>query len=417
MKQKTTLAMIIIVLAVLFTVLPLQAADVELKQEDLPALWTLQKTVAAPEEQLPAFSQKLGGKIAGIKNYLINAGGFGLQINTIQGKDAGEAGKVYGNLVNATGNPAQFHLAGNTVIEFVCQNNYVFQKARDVLGLYDGKEYKYNISFTAAPLAGMENPMELNRLANLLVKYQVQQNNDYAAAIEGLRGDFTFAERLDISLPLLAGGRSIFAFSGGVTSREENGLVRYTLEKTGGELGIPQVSVAGEVTVRPFASYKEDNLDRELYTRETASWPISNVRVKELAEQIAAGKKTDREKVEAILAWIRQNLSYQGETGSRYGVEQALEQGYGRCLDYTDVMVSLARAAGLPARMVLGWVRNMAGHAWVEVYLEGEGWTAVDATTSWLGVSEDYIPLSISTDGEIPFTYWMFPTIEQVVEK
>src|SRR5688572_21862019 len=65
----------------------------------------------------------------------------------------------------------------------------------------------------------------------------------------------------------------------------------------------------------------------------------------------------------------------------------------GFCEHFSSAFVFLARAAGIPARVVTGYqggelnafdgiitVRQTEAHAWAEVYVRGRGWTRVDPT-------------------------------------
>jgi hypothetical protein len=65
----------------------------------------------------------------------------------------------------------------------------------------------------------------------------------------------------------------------------------------------------------------------------------------------------------------------------------------GFCGHYASAFVSLMRAAGVPARIVTGYlggewnpigryfiVRQSDAHSWAEVWLEGRGWTRIDPT-------------------------------------
>jgi len=67
----------------------------------------------------------------------------------------------------------------------------------------------------------------------------------------------------------------------------------------------------------------------------------------------------------------------------------------GFCEHYSGAFVFMARAAGIPARVVIGYqgaeknplsdywiVRYANAHAWIEVWLEGEGWLRVDPTSA-----------------------------------
>lgn len=78
------------------------------------------------------------------------------------------------------------------------------------------------------------------------------------------------------------------------------------------------------------------------------------------------------------------------------GVDEFLfETRRGFCEHYAGAFVFLARAAGIPARVVVGYqggeyndvgnyveVRQFDAHAWTEVWFEGEGWRRIDPTTA-----------------------------------
>lgn len=121
--------------------------------------------------------------------------------------------------------------------------------------------------------------------------------------------------------------------------------------------------------------------------------------VKERADQITRGAKSDLDKARFIYEWIVEN-TYRKPTVRGCGVGDIrfmLESGDlgGKCADLNALFVGLARAAGLPARDVYG-IRvapsqlgykslgassqdiTHAQHCRAEVYLTGYGWTPVD---------------------------------------
>ena len=67
----------------------------------------------------------------------------------------------------------------------------------------------------------------------------------------------------------------------------------------------------------------------------------------------------------------------------------------------------------MPARQIMGWVDGMGGHIWAEAYIKNEGWIQLDATASFLGVSEDYVPFFIIEDGRVPAVYWDSPVLKR----
>ena len=103
----------------------------------------------------------------------------------------------------------------------------------------------------------------------------------------------------------------------------------------------------------------------------------------EQAAQLVAGVAPGYAQVEAIRAWIQQNLTY------RYGVSDAatdaldtLANGAGVCRDFSHVGIAMCRALYIPARMVVGYLHGldpMDMHAWFEAFVGGR-WYTFDAT-------------------------------------
>lgn len=85
----------------------------------------------------------------------------------------------------------------------------------------------------------------------------------------------------------------------------------------------------------------------------------------------------------AMAEWTRSNIAYvPGSSDTETTSADTIEQKQGICRDFAHVMISFARAVGLPARMVSAYAWNLDPpdfHAVVEVYLQG-GWYLVDPT-------------------------------------
>ena len=154
--------------------------------------------------------------------------------------------------------------------------------------------------------------------------------------------------------------------------------------------------------------------------RGTAFWPADDTEMIKLALKITEGAQTNDEKVAAILKWLApgKNIKYSGQTGSRYGTKQVLTQKFGHCWDFSDVFVTLARAAGIPSRQVAGWLYGTSGHVWCEYYREGKGWQQVDPTGgNVLPCGLYHLAYFTSEDGNMPIVYLSMPSIAIVDTK
>ena len=63
---------------------------------------------------------------------------------------------------------------------------------------------------------------------------------------------------------------------------------------------------------------------------------------------------------------------------------------HGTCLGYATLLATMARAAGIPSRVVIGYVYLLGifgGHAWTEVRV-GESWLPLDAAVVSPGVAD-----------------------------
>lgn len=121
-------------------------------------------------------------------------------------------------------------------------------------------------------------------------------------------------------------------------------------------------------------------------------------RVIELAYSITRGIKTPLEKALALQAYLQQNYDYTLQPPyTPPGVDFVdyflfeLKRGY--CTYFATAMAVMGRIVGLPTRYVEGFkmpsqpyrentyeVKNLNGHAWVEIYFPKVGWLTFDPT-------------------------------------
>jgi transglutaminase-like putative cysteine protease len=127
-------------------------------------------------------------------------------------------------------------------------------------------------------------------------------------------------------------------------------------------------------------------------------------RVRDLAFEITSDQTNPYDQATAIEAYLRQYPYTLDVPAPPVGRDLAdfflfdLQQGY--CDYYASTMVVLARAVGIPTRLVVGYargnyeksnntfiVRANNAHAWVEIYFPGSGWIEFEPTTSQPGIA------------------------------
>jgi len=125
--------------------------------------------------------------------------------------------------------------------------------------------------------------------------------------------------------------------------------------------------------------------------------PDRNPKSQELATQLRRGAASDGAYIDAVLDYFRTGKFQYTLTPPRLGQDSVDDFLFGTrlgfCGHFASAFVSLMRAAGIPARVVTGYlggewnpigsyfiVRQSDAHSWAEVWLEGRGWTRVDPT-------------------------------------
>ncbi len=128
--------------------------------------------------------------------------------------------------------------------------------------------------------------------------------------------------------------------------------------------------------------------------------PAIDPRMRRLAEDLTRGIENDYDKAVRIESYLKQNHRYTTQMG--IGAQSAdplaaflFETREGHCEYFASAMVVLLRLAGVPCRMVNGFlggdyneigdafiVRQAHAHVWVEVFFPGESWVEFDPTPS-----------------------------------
>lgn len=123
---------------------------------------------------------------------------------------------------------------------------------------------------------------------------------------------------------------------------------------------------------------------------------VDNAEIRAKALEVTRTAETVNAKAAAIMDFVVGRIRYDGSSPNRNkGALAGFTGGSGVCTEYANLFVAMARANGIPARVVYGWAKDVPDttyptlvgrldgtvrHAWAE-YLDPErGWVPVDPT-------------------------------------
>ncbi len=167
-----------------------------------------------------------------------------------------------------------------------------------------------------------------------------------------------------------------------------NWLAQYSL-LPGAKLSI-EASLLINMLLEPKEGYADNVPDQILYTSPQKYWEVQNPQIQELAKKYTTAR--------AIYAYVSQTLGYDytrvSQTPIRKGALLALNSPKNSiCMEFTDLFIAIARAAGIPAREAVGYSYTTNSrlrplslvadvlHAWPEYYdSEKKVWIPVDPT-------------------------------------
>lgn len=117
--------------------------------------------------------------------------------------------------------------------------------------------------------------------------------------------------------------------------------------------------------------------------------PVNHPKIKELVKEATKGRRGILEKARGVYEWTIAN-THRDSSVKGCGLGRAIQvlteaNGGGKCADISSVFITVARAAGIPARDVFGLRTSgkngeITGdfHCWAEFYLPGRGWVMAD---------------------------------------
>lgn len=375
-----------------------------------PPGWEIVSNVELKDSQLAQFSKKLGLPLKSMFNTVVRFDNKNLQINSITTQKEADAEQLKTMLRKGKSNPRWVVRNATIVYEFVVRtpaDAHIASKARYAFPILPPRR-TYQVAFEAIPIQGEEagtEPDARNQLFNLLIDSSA--NPAIPAKIETMAKRFRFGKEFDLVKDLQGSVITQWKSNNSqVSTQDDPECSHIKVLGAQSKFGMPLVNLTATISID---SSQKRKVDPQLKTSQllegNSRFPIESLELQRVVSKTISASDSDLIKLEKLLNWFSEpaNIRYDGSTGSRYGTATVLKQHFGRCWDYADLFVTMARAAGLPSRQVYGWLHESEGHVWCDVIVDGH-WQMVDPTTGTI-TGSDYLPFCISSDGEFPLLY------------
>jgi transglutaminase-like putative cysteine protease len=158
------------------------------------------------------------------------------------------------------------------------------------------------------------------------------------------------------------------------------------------------------------------------YLKATATFDSDSEAIKKKAQQLTEGKNDDIEKAKALFYFVRDEIPYNLYTPKHmpehFRASNTLARGTGYCVQKAVLLVALARAAGIPARLCCAKIRNhlvppkvlerlktdiFPWHGYAELYLEGKWVKATPAFDIKMCREHRFIPVEFDGRNDATF--------------
>ena len=121
-------------------------------------------------------------------------------------------------------------------------------------------------------------------------------------------------------------------------------------------------------------------VETSVYPESSSSNIIRVFNPSNLASELTEGLSTNYDKANTLFNFVRDEISYEEYSNSRYNIYEVLERESANCCDQSSLLVGLARSIGLEIRYVHGNCKfsdGWYGHVWTEFYINNQ-WLSGD---------------------------------------
>ncbi|WP_175517935.1 transglutaminase-like domain-containing protein [Thiothrix caldifontis] len=151
--------------------------------------------------------------------------------------------------------------------------------------------------------------------------------------------------------------------------------------------------------------------DPEPYLKAEKYLEFNNVQLQQVSASLKANNAMDIAK--EIYAWDLENIAISGFLDQERGALFTLEEKKGDCTGHMYLFGALARAKGIPARMMSGFIvesnkllKAQDYHNWAEIYIDG-AWRVVDAMNkNFMGSEDHYVAMKVTVPSKANSFAW-----------
>ncbi len=158
------------------------------------------------------------------------------------------------------------------------------------------------------------------------------------------------------------------------------------------------------------------------YLKATATFDCDSEAIRKKAQQLTEGKANDIEKAKALFYFVRDEIPYNlyapKHMPEHFKASNTLARGTGYCVQKAVLLIALARAAGIPARLCCAKIRNhlvppkvlerlktdiFPWHGYAELYLDGKWVKATPAFDIRMCREHRFIPVEFDGRSDAAF--------------
>jgi transglutaminase-like putative cysteine protease len=148
-----------------------------------------------------------------------------------------------------------------------------------------------------------------------------------------------------------------------------------------------QIVVQGVVETADGEAPQDDGTLSPLAYLAPTTLTFPNDEIRAFAQSTLQAVSEPKARAQALAEAVVEKVRYKSSTSDVHdSAATVFKSGVGVCQDHAHVFIASARAAGMPARYVSGYlytgdIRDAASHAWCDVWLGADlGWQSIDVT-------------------------------------